>query len=394
MDYNFVIKPLVGAVIGYSTNWLAIKMLFRPHEEKKIGGLKVPFTPGVIPRERERIARSLGGAVGQQLLTEEVISKELLNDKVTAHIRSYVIDELLERDLSLDELLQVVLGANTDSVYEGVTMSIVTELGMYLNNPVTTEVLRKEITGYLSDMVPYESTIGILISDRMVTELEGAVRNNIEGINAYLLSLANSEGVRNRLAGAIETMVMEKVGAFGAMFLDGPSMAASGIRYLENLLEEDQVKEGIISAVGEGIGQVRQKNISETISVGLYAEAMKGVTDKILGAISAFGTQERLHDSVKPMVVAMAGKKIHLSQDQKGMIEGQVEVLYRQFIEKNIKTFLESFEVSRIVEDEINRFSVMDIEKLIFGIIDKELSAITWLGGLLGFIIGLVYLVL
>ncbi len=59
IDFSMVSKPIVGAIIGYTTNWLAIKMLFKPpHEAKYIGKLKVPFTPGLIPRERERIARS------------------------------------------------------------------------------------------------------------------------------------------------------------------------------------------------------------------------------------------------------------------------------------------------------------------------------------------------
>ena len=43
---HFVLPPLVGAVIGYFTNMIAVKMLFFPHEEKRIFGHRVPFTPG------------------------------------------------------------------------------------------------------------------------------------------------------------------------------------------------------------------------------------------------------------------------------------------------------------------------------------------------------------
>ena len=42
---KIIIPVFVGAIIGYITNWLAIKMLFRPHGEKKIFGIKLPFTP-------------------------------------------------------------------------------------------------------------------------------------------------------------------------------------------------------------------------------------------------------------------------------------------------------------------------------------------------------------
>ncbi len=49
---KFLIASIIGGIIGYLTNWIAIKMLFRPYEEKRIFGMKVPFTPGLIPKEK------------------------------------------------------------------------------------------------------------------------------------------------------------------------------------------------------------------------------------------------------------------------------------------------------------------------------------------------------
>ena len=47
---QFISGPIIGGVIGYCTNWLAIKMLFRPYNEIKIRGRVLPFTPGIIPK--------------------------------------------------------------------------------------------------------------------------------------------------------------------------------------------------------------------------------------------------------------------------------------------------------------------------------------------------------
>ena len=55
MNYSLIIRPLIGAVIGYVTNWIAVKMMFRPLHEKKIGKFTIPFTPGIIPRNKDRI---------------------------------------------------------------------------------------------------------------------------------------------------------------------------------------------------------------------------------------------------------------------------------------------------------------------------------------------------
>ena len=57
---HYLIGPAVGAVIGYITNDIAIRMLFRPHQAKYIMGIHVPFTPGIIPKEKSRIATAIG----------------------------------------------------------------------------------------------------------------------------------------------------------------------------------------------------------------------------------------------------------------------------------------------------------------------------------------------
>lgn len=394
MDYNLIVRPLVGAVIGYSTNWLAIKMLFKPHEEKRIGGMRIPFTPGVIPRERQRIAKSLGGAVGEQLLTEEVIANELLNDRVIQHIKNYVIKDLLDQDLSLETLLEVILKDETALVMQGFSQTIVTEIGMTMNKPDNKESLRRHISRYVAESLPYDQVIGDLFNDHMAEEVGGLVRNNMVNISAYLVELANSEAVKKRLSTAIETLVMEKVGALGAMFLDGPGMADSVVTYVEDLLKEEAVQEGIASAIDGGVATLREKNLSDTITLGLYQEVVNSITGQVMDGIYSRINEEILMSFVEPLVKQVVRKKVRLSDHEKEMIESQVEVLYRSFIEKNIATFLETFEVSKIVESEINNFSVGDIEKLIFAIVDKELNAITWIGGLLGFVIGLVYVVL
>ena len=55
--------PILGAVIGYVTNRIAIQMLFRPRTEKRILGVHVPFTPGIIPKNRNELAKSIARAV-------------------------------------------------------------------------------------------------------------------------------------------------------------------------------------------------------------------------------------------------------------------------------------------------------------------------------------------
>ena len=69
--------PLIGAVIGYCTNYIAVKMLFRPLHPVKVGNWTLPFTPGIIPRGKARLAKALGNAVGEHLLTKEDLEQIL-----------------------------------------------------------------------------------------------------------------------------------------------------------------------------------------------------------------------------------------------------------------------------------------------------------------------------
>ena len=82
MDLTIIAGPLIGAVIGYFTNYLAVKMLFRPRREIKIGSKTLPFTPGVIPKGKPRLARVIGRTVADTLVTGEDIRKSLLSDSM------------------------------------------------------------------------------------------------------------------------------------------------------------------------------------------------------------------------------------------------------------------------------------------------------------------------
>ena len=86
IELSYLIGPLSGSVIGYFTNWLAIKMMFRPHKAKYIFGIHVPFTPGLIPKERGRLAEAVGSSISENLMNREVLEKNLLSEDMLIKI--------------------------------------------------------------------------------------------------------------------------------------------------------------------------------------------------------------------------------------------------------------------------------------------------------------------
>ena len=104
----WIVPPLVGAVIGYVTNAVAVKMLFRPLREIRVFGIRLPFTPGILPKERHKLAESIGRMVEQELLTPGVLRERLANSDVRGKIGSAIgtyTDTTLDKPLSywLDE---------------------------------------------------------------------------------------------------------------------------------------------------------------------------------------------------------------------------------------------------------------------------------------------------
>lgn len=83
---KYILPPIIGAAIGYITNAIAIKMLFRPLVEKRILGLKVPFTPGIIPRQRGNLARNIANMVSAELLTEDAIRIQIRSENFGANV--------------------------------------------------------------------------------------------------------------------------------------------------------------------------------------------------------------------------------------------------------------------------------------------------------------------
>lgn len=91
----YALPPLIGGFIGYVTNALAIKMLFRPLRAYKIGPIPVPFTPGIIPRQRASLARNIGTMVSTQLMAPETVQQRL-QEPETAQALSLHLEESLK----------------------------------------------------------------------------------------------------------------------------------------------------------------------------------------------------------------------------------------------------------------------------------------------------------
>lgn len=99
--FSVILPPLVGGVIGYITNDLAIKMLFRPYTAKYIGRFRVPFTPGIVPKRLEALAVLLGREVEARFFNADDLEILFKSDTFSEAVAGSIADMLYSRRGSL-----------------------------------------------------------------------------------------------------------------------------------------------------------------------------------------------------------------------------------------------------------------------------------------------------
>lgn len=107
MMYYYFAMPIVGALIGWITNILAIRLLFRPQKPRRL--LFLTFQ-GAIPKRRAEISVALAHAVEAELLRIDEVLDDALSPKLQNEIMSRVVEVIQARtDERLPALLPAVL---------------------------------------------------------------------------------------------------------------------------------------------------------------------------------------------------------------------------------------------------------------------------------------------
>ncbi len=180
---KFLIPVVVGGIIGYFTNWLAIKMLFRPLEEKRILGYRLAFTPGLIPKERERIAKNIGSSVGVHLLSTETIVKSLENQKIEEKINNWIekkVNLLKDDQTSIDDLLTSIFKENKD---------------YFLDN-----TKEKILDLVIKQKARFKNAIGQIIEDKISSLETEKIYLLVEDIlKAQMSEFANSKALKDKI---------------------------------------------------------------------------------------------------------------------------------------------------------------------------------------------------
>lgn len=156
----YLAPPLIGAFIGYLTNRVAIRMLFRPLKPWYLFTLRIPMTPGVIPSKRHDLALNIGEMVGEHLLTSTEVGKALKKKKFQDHLYGLIkgrIGGILERDLGpLSALIPKRFTSYYDIGAKTIAYNIKTSLHSYMDSDEFEDTVRGSIESSFQQFIEHD----------------------------------------------------------------------------------------------------------------------------------------------------------------------------------------------------------------------------------------------
>ncbi len=356
---------VIGAVIGAATNHLAIKMLFRPYKPYYLFGKQLPFTPGLIPKRRDEVAKQVGVMVMEHLLTPEGIQKRFESSEAKQEILHTVhryIDKGAEMEITVLSLLENFGVSQADVkadewIHEWSEQKLNSLLKKY-NEQTLAELLPLNVENKISSKIP----------------------NAADYILKRGIHYFESEEGKSRLGNMIDDFLKERgmLGSMVQMFLGNSSLIDRVHPEIIKFLRNAETKRFLSDLLIQEWDKVKQFSLQELDEKWNVKELIFSVKYHLL---SHFSTKLILDRPVGAYVSAVAADlKTHVAPVliQKG-ISAASNVL---------EGLLAKLQFEDIIREQIELFPLEKMEELVVSISNKELKMITFLGGLLGGLIG------
>ena len=400
MDWSIlpvvIMPPILGGVIGYFTNDLAITMLFRPYRPIRVGKYRVPFTPGLIPRNQNRLAQRISDSIMGSLLTPDELQKITLKLLETERVKA-VIQWLLE--LALEQSRTGSSNAS-EQMIASILRDLVNESLPRLSSALSRrEIFLKKQLNQIFD----EVLLGLHLSDDQSAKLADWVMEVVIPPDMLRMTLIDfltdrniktlDEDLREKTSGTY-WVVANLFGARNALFrlrsycIDEPEISNQRIAELIDALGiRWRLVEWLASFSLQSlpISTLRQLRRNFRDGVRSYVQDRGStVIEKLGQSVDWDETASLLLNRLRSSAVVAESLEL-ISEDLAGILERYLE----KDLEKLVAKAIPILELDQVIMDRVNATSPEDLEAAIQGIVRTELKGIVALGGILGVMVGI-----
>ncbi|HZS48102.1 MAG TPA: DUF445 family protein [Blastocatellia bacterium] len=202
LDWAFRLSPLLIATChGYGAAWLAVKMIFRPHEAVYVFGKRLPFTPGMLPKERVVFIDAFSRVIAERLLTVETITDELMQLGLEAEIETIAKQQYHATSQRTDVMDTLVFHLRQSLERLRSNSEIKQQLAVQLRDIIDREILheygmvRRTVANFFIEM-PFIRKIVDASLHELITQVEASlyVRETIESTMLHLPEAVFKDG--------------------------------------------------------------------------------------------------------------------------------------------------------------------------------------------------------
>ena len=390
-----LLPPVLGGVIGYFTNDIAIKMLFRPYKPKYFLGKRLPFTPGLIPSNQQRLAKKISDVIMRSLLTPEEMQRlahrllqtertekailwllKLALDQMqgsgqarTAQILGNILQDIIGQ--SLPRLLRVwsrrddFLEAQLNQIFDQVL------LDFQLNEDQAAQISDWMVNGVLPPDRVRQLLVDFL-TDYNIQVIDETLRSKTSG--TYWV-VANIFGVRNALT-RLRNVCAEEPDKSNKRIAE--LTAALGVKVrLQRWLQQFSLQELPVSTVRQ-----LRRTLKQTIQT--YLKENGG---NLLEKLSESVNWEKLASQLLGRLQTSP-----VMTESLALISQELALILERYLERDMENIIVQvipiLNIDQVIIDRVNATSPKELEGAIQTIVKSELQAIVNLGGILGFVIG------
>jgi uncharacterized membrane protein YheB (UPF0754 family) len=351
---EFLLSVLVGTIAGGITNAVAVWMLFHPYERR--WGIH-----GAIPKNKARLARSIGRTVGEKLLTPGDVVAELersgLRDAVHTRLTDLVRQALEQERGSLRELLPAPvldeLERTIGSLGEGIAEQYV--------RFVRTEEFEQRVWRFVGNARKQVSDIPL--ANILTPERRTRIAQQAAALSTDLIEAARYEEQQSARA---------KIGNF--------LLKLAGTERTERFVER---------AVGEALDRTESRTVGDIIGVlsdETYVEWILKASRSPRATEFVFSTAG---SSARLLLDKPIGKPARwLPADAPDRLARYVGPALWDWTVAQLPGLLQKLDIEGMVERKVLGFSTARIEEVIRGVTERELTLIVRLGYVLGAVIG------
>lgn len=359
---------VVGAIIGGLTNSIAIKMLFRPYEAKYIGNWRLPFTPGLIPKRREELAKQMGLLVMNHLLTPNVIQQRLSDGKIQKAVQETLERKVIaffQSEKSLEEWLKQ---AGFSAHYS----QIDAELHRILQHKF-----------YKWKAEHSDEQLNSVIPNSVWDKIEGVVPHTtdylLKNVKQFIMSPIGYDLMKQYIDRFFEGRGM--ILGMLQSFLDNRNIIERLQHELVKIIENEQTVKAVNQVLHNELDKVKTWTVAEGFEKLLGKEGEEEIWDQLKKRLTF------AHYFETPMDVMDTSSVQNFVTDS--IIPISLQKLFEHLSGPFIEKMMKKLDVPELVKNQVDSFSTERLEEMVLEISSRELKMITYLGAYLGGIIGI-----